>query len=81
MLLETGLSSGIVALADGRFTLTKTGYFLLKDELTTVNLNFVADVCYDGMRHLDRSRRRAEAHGPQGVRRLEHDLRRSVAAA
>jgi hypothetical protein len=52
VLLETGLSSGIVALSEGRFTLTKTGYFLLKDELTTVNLNFVADVCYDGMRYL-----------------------------
>ncbi len=52
VLLETGLSSDIVALTGNRFTLTKTGYFLLKDELTTVNLNFVADVCYDGMRHL-----------------------------
>jgi hypothetical protein len=52
VILEVGLSSGIVALSEGRFTLTKTGYFLLKDELTTVNLNFVADVCYDGMRYL-----------------------------
>lgn len=52
VLLETGLSSGIVALEGEMFSLTKTGYFLLKDELTTVNLNFVADVCYDGMRHL-----------------------------
>jgi hypothetical protein len=52
VILEVGLSSGIVALSEGRFTLTKTGYFLLKDELTAVNLNFVADVCYDGMRYL-----------------------------
>jgi hypothetical protein len=52
VLLEAGLSSGIVALSEGRFTLTKTGYFLLKDELTSVNLNFVADVCYEGMRYL-----------------------------
>ena len=52
VMLEVGLSSGIVALSEERFTLTKTGYFLLKDELTTVNLNFVADVCYDGMQHL-----------------------------
>jgi hypothetical protein len=53
VLLEAGLSSDIVAFSEGgRFTLTKTGYFLLKDELTTVNLNFVADVCYDGMRYL-----------------------------
>jgi hypothetical protein len=52
VLLETGLSSGIVTLSEGRFTLTKTGHFLIKDELTSVNLNFVADVCYDGMRYL-----------------------------
>lgn len=52
VLLEVGLSSGTVRLLDDRYTLTKTGTFLLKDKLTTVNLNFVADVCYDGMRHL-----------------------------
>jgi O-methyltransferase domain len=52
VLLETGLSSGIVTLSEGRFTLTKTGYFLLKDEMTIANLNFVADVCYAGMPHL-----------------------------
>jgi hypothetical protein len=52
VLLEVGLSSGIVALSEGRFTLAKTGYFLLKDELTVANLNFVADVCYEGMRYL-----------------------------
>jgi hypothetical protein len=52
VLLEAGLSAGVVTLCAGRFTLTKTGYFLLKDDMTSVNLNFVADVCYDGMRHL-----------------------------
>jgi hypothetical protein len=52
VLLETGLSAGIVALSGDRFTLTKTGFFLLRDELTTVNFNFVADVCYDGMKYL-----------------------------
>jgi hypothetical protein len=52
VLLEAGLSSGIVSLSEGRFALTKTGFFLLRDDLTTANLNFVADVCYDGMRHL-----------------------------
>jgi hypothetical protein len=52
VLLEVGLSSDIVALSQGRFTLTKTGLFLLKDELTAVNLDFVADVCYEGMRYL-----------------------------
>jgi methyltransferase family protein/O-methyltransferase len=52
VLLEAGLSAGIVAQSGERFTLTKTGWFLLKDDLTNVNLNFIADVCYDGMRYL-----------------------------
>lgn len=55
VLLEVGLSAGIVRLVGERFTLTKTGWFLLKDDLTTVNLDFVADVCYEGMRHLSES--------------------------
>ena len=32
VLLEAGLSAGIVALSGERFTLTKTGWFLLKDD-------------------------------------------------
>ena len=52
VLLESGLSSGVVRLVADRYVLTKTGYFLIKDELTSVNMNFVADVCYDAMRHL-----------------------------
>jgi hypothetical protein len=31
-----------------RFVLGKTGWFLLEDELTRVNFNFVRDVCYRG---------------------------------
>jgi hypothetical protein len=52
VLLEAGLSAEIVSASDNRYTLTKTGYFLLKDELTQVNMNFVNDVCYQGMFHL-----------------------------
>jgi hypothetical protein len=31
-----------------KFILGKTGWFLLEDEMTRVNLNFVNDVCYEG---------------------------------
>lgn len=48
-LLEMGLSSEIVRLVDDHYFITKTGFFLLKDELTRVNINFVNDVCYKGM--------------------------------
>jgi hypothetical protein len=31
-----------------RFVLAKTGWFLLEDEMTAVNFNFVNDICYKG---------------------------------
>lgn len=49
ILLEVGLSSELLRLVDGKYVITKTGYFLLNDELTKVNMNFVNDVCYQGM--------------------------------
>lgn len=51
-LLEVGLKSEIVKLDENRYSLTNTGYFLTKDELTSVNINFVKDVCYQGMFYL-----------------------------
>lgn len=55
-LLETGLTVGIVYLkADNLYSITKMGYFLLKDEATRVNLNFTHDVCYKAMFHLEES--------------------------
>ncbi|MDH5474244.1 MAG: methyltransferase [Cyclobacteriaceae bacterium] len=35
-----------------RVKLTKVGFFILNDELTRVNLNFVNDVCYHGAKSL-----------------------------
>ena len=49
VLLEVGLSSELLRLVDGKYVITKTGYFLLNDELTKINMNFVNDVCYQGM--------------------------------
>lgn len=48
VLLESGLGAGLVALEAGRYQLTKVGYFVLYDEMTRVNLNFVRDICYHG---------------------------------
>ncbi len=49
VLLEAGLSMEIVRVEDDRFHLTKTGWFLLCDELTRVNMDFTNDVNYLGM--------------------------------
>ncbi|MBT4522687.1 MAG: methyltransferase domain-containing protein [Halieaceae bacterium] len=55
VLLEAGLGADIVYLDGKRYFLDKTGYFILKDELTRVNMNFVGDVCYSPMANLQQA--------------------------
>lgn len=55
VLLEAGMGAELVYLEDDLFHLTKTGYFILTDKLTQVNMNFVADVCYQSMPSLEES--------------------------
>ena len=58
VLLEIALGMNIVKLPledKSLFVLGKTGWFLLEDELTRVNFNFVNDVCYKGAFELKRS--------------------------
>jgi hypothetical protein len=53
--LETCLSCGVVRLSGGRYVLDKAGYCVLSDSITQINLNFVHDVCYQGLFDLDKS--------------------------
>lgn len=55
VLLEAGLSMEMVMITDSKFNITKTGYFMLSDELTRVNMDFTQDVNYKGMMHLEDS--------------------------
>jgi hypothetical protein len=55
VLLEAGLSLEVVWVEDSRFHLTKTGWFVLCDELTRVNMDFTNDVNYLGMFSLTES--------------------------
>ena len=56
VLLESGLGIGLVEQhEDGRFVITKTGHFIIHDELTNIHMNFVHDVCYQGLFSLDKS--------------------------
>lgn len=55
VLLEAGLSLEMVLLKDDKFYITKTGYNIQSDELTKVNMDFVQDVNYDGMKYLEES--------------------------
>jgi ubiquinone/menaquinone biosynthesis C-methylase UbiE len=67
VLLEAGLGIGLVIINDDRYTLTKTGYFILHDGLTRVNMDFTHDVCYKGMFHLEEA---IETGKPSGLKEL-----------
>jgi len=55
VLLEAGLGMGLVLVNNERYTLAKTGHFILHDPLTKVNMDFVHDVNYKGLFALDKS--------------------------
>lgn len=66
VLLETGLSANLVSKNDDIWKITQVGMFILKDEMTRVNMNFVDDVCYDGLQFLKES---FETGKPEGYLR------------
>lgn len=67
ILLESSLGIGLVTLNEGRYAITKTGYFILHDPLTKVNMNFVQDVCYKGLFWLEESIKEGK---PEGLKEL-----------
>ena len=67
VLLESGLSLGLVLVNDKKYTLGKTGYFILHDSLTKTNMDFIHDVNYKGLFYLDES---IETGKPAGLKTL-----------
>jgi ubiquinone/menaquinone biosynthesis C-methylase UbiE len=67
VLMESGLGIGIFCLNENRFTITKLGYFMFRDEMTRVNMDVVHDICYRGMFDLDKS---IEQGKPVGLKTL-----------
>ena len=63
VLLEAGLGIGLLRLKQGRFVATKLGYFIQHDPMTRVNMDFVHDVCYRGLFHLDEAAKDGRAAG------------------
>jgi ubiquinone/menaquinone biosynthesis C-methylase UbiE len=63
VLLESGLGAGLVLVNDKKYTLAKTGYFILHDSLTKTNMDFVHDVNYKGLFYLDESIETGKAAG------------------
>jgi 2-polyprenyl-3-methyl-5-hydroxy-6-metoxy-1,4-benzoquinol methylase len=62
-LIETSLSADIVKQIENRYFITKTGYFLLKDEMTNVNMNYNHYVNYKGLYDLDKAIVNEKAEG------------------
>ncbi|HET9403895.1 MAG TPA: class I SAM-dependent methyltransferase [Burkholderiales bacterium] len=67
VLLESGAGIGLFCLNDGRYALTKLGYFMLSDPMTRINMDVVHEVCYRGMFDLDRAVREGK---PVGLKTL-----------
>ncbi|MBL7858701.1 MAG: methyltransferase domain-containing protein [Cyclobacteriaceae bacterium] len=65
VLLEAGLGIGLLTCKDQRYHITKTAYFILHDDLTQVNMDFIHDVCYQGLFFLDES---IEQEKPAGLK-------------
>lgn len=63
VLLEAGISLEMVMVKDNMYYITKTGYFILSDELTRVNMDFTQDVNYEGMSFLEDSIKNGKPEG------------------
>ncbi len=55
VLVEAGISIELVRVEDDKFFITKTGWCILSDKLTNVNMDFTNDVNYLGMHSLSES--------------------------
>lgn len=68
VLLELAESSDIVSKdEEGKYELTKIGYFLSNNQTASANINFTQDVCYQGLYHLQEA---IETGKPSGLKEL-----------
>ncbi len=65
VLAEAGLGMGLLLLKDRKFSLTKTGYFILRDAMTRANMDFVRDVNYLGFARLKEA---VKSGKPEGLK-------------
>ena len=49
LLLDASVNTGLIIFNNKKYLLTKTGYFVLNDKITNVHIDFIHDVCYQGM--------------------------------
>jgi len=67
VLLEAGLGTQLLIINDDKYSITKAGYYILQDQMTRVNMDFMQDICYRGLFELKESIQ----HGkPEGLKTL-----------
>ncbi|HSQ42573.1 MAG TPA: methyltransferase [Fibrobacteraceae bacterium] len=66
-LLESSLSIGLCTEKNRIFQIAKAGVYLLQDPMTRVNMDFIHDVCYQGLFHLEEALQKGR---PAGLRTL-----------
>jgi hypothetical protein len=67
VLLESALGMELVIVNNEKYILARTGYFILHDPLTRVNMDFIQDVNYKGLFHLEEAIRNEK---PAGLKEL-----------
>jgi hypothetical protein len=65
VLVDGGVRTGLIRTEGERLMLSSTGFFVLNDPMTTVNLDFINDVCYRGLDRLEAS---VASGRPQGLK-------------
>jgi hypothetical protein len=64
VLVEAGLGIGLLYIVrDSLYALTKTGHWLLHDDMTRLNMDFTQDVCYQGLFSLKESVQKGRPEG------------------
>jgi len=63
VLLEASLSIGTVIVQQERFLMTKAGWFLLKDDAVRINMEFIHQVCYQGLFYMEEALKEGKPEG------------------
>lgn len=63
VLMEAALGIGLLMEREGRYFATKLATFVVNDDLTRVNMDFIHDVCYKGLFSLEDSIRNEKPEG------------------
>jgi ubiquinone/menaquinone biosynthesis C-methylase UbiE len=65
VLVEAGLGMGLLIFNDGKYSITRVGYYILNDPMTIANMDFVQDINYQGFFNLKES---IVSGKPQGLK-------------